>query len=150
MHPHFSRCNSIKVESGCWVLYEKPNYMGYQYVLTRGEYPEYQCWMGYNDNIRSCQTFTYPRDGPYCIRIYERPNFEGQMREFSWDCDLLKDHFLSSDIHSCKVIEGYWTLYEHTKYRGRQFFMKPGEYQNYSDWGAKSATFGSFRRITDF
>lgn len=59
MHPHFSRCNSIKVESGCWVLYEKPNYTGYQYVLTRGEYPDYQCWMGYNDTIRSCRTFSY-------------------------------------------------------------------------------------------
>lgn len=59
MHPHFSRCNSIKVESGCWVLYEKPNYTGYQYVLTRGEYPDYQRWMGYNDTIRSCRTFSY-------------------------------------------------------------------------------------------
>lgn len=61
MHPHFSRCNSIKVESGCWVLYEKPNYTGYQYVLTRGEYPDYQRWMGYNDTIRSCRTFSYVR-----------------------------------------------------------------------------------------
>ncbi|KAF3843555.1 hypothetical protein F7725_002404 [Dissostichus mawsoni] len=59
MHPHFSRCNSIKVESGCWVLYEKPNYTGYQYVLTRGEYPDYQRWMGFNDTIRSCRTFSY-------------------------------------------------------------------------------------------
>lgn len=59
MHPHFNRCNSIKVESGCWVLYEKPNYNGYQYVLTRGEYPDYQHWMGFNDTIRSCRTFFY-------------------------------------------------------------------------------------------
>lgn len=59
MHTHFKRCNSIKVESGCWVLYEKPNYNGYQYVLTRGEYPDYQHWMGYNDTIRSCRTFSY-------------------------------------------------------------------------------------------
>lgn len=58
MHPHFSRCNSIRVESGCWVLYERPNYSGFQYVLTRGEYPEYQRWMGYNDTIRSCRTFS--------------------------------------------------------------------------------------------
>lgn len=59
MHPHFNRCNSIKVECGCWVLYEKPNYNGYQYVLTRGEYPDYQHWMGFNDTIRSCRTFSY-------------------------------------------------------------------------------------------
>ena len=52
---HFSHCNSIRVESGAWVVYERPNYMGSQYVLTRGEYPDYQRWMGYNDIIRSCR-----------------------------------------------------------------------------------------------
>lgn len=49
---------TVRVESGCWVLYERPNYSGFQYVLTRGEYPEYQRWMGYNDTIRSCRTFS--------------------------------------------------------------------------------------------
>uniref|UniRef100_A0A3B5A9M8 Gamma-crystallin M2-like n=1 Tax=Stegastes partitus TaxID=144197 RepID=A0A3B5A9M8_9TELE len=150
MHPHFSRCNSIKVESGCWVLYEKPNYTGYQYVLTRGEYPDYQRWMGYNDTIRSCRTFSYTSEGPYRIRIYERPNFQGQMMEFSDDCESVQDHFRSRDIYSCNVMDGYWTLYEHPSYRGRQYFMRPGEYRKFSDWGATCATTGSFRRITDF
>lgn len=54
-HTYLSRCNSIRVESGAWVVYERPNYMGYQYVLTRGEYPEYQRWMGLNDRISSCK-----------------------------------------------------------------------------------------------
>ncbi|XP_068602158.1 gamma-crystallin M2-like isoform X1 [Brachionichthys hirsutus] len=155
MHPHFSRCNSIKVESGCWVLYEKPNYTGYQYVLTRGEYPDYQRWMGYNDTIRSCRTFSYVSEarrhqGPYRMRIYERPNFQGQMIEFSDDCESVQDHFRSRDIYSCNVMEGYWTFYEHSNYRGRQYFMRPGEYRKFSDWGATCATTGSFRRITDF
>ncbi|XP_034549010.1 gamma-crystallin M2-like isoform X2 [Notolabrus celidotus] len=150
MHPHFSRCNSIKVESGCWVLYEKPNYTGYQYVLTRGEYPDYQRWMGYNDTIRSCRTFSYTREGPYRLRIYERPNFQGETMEFSEDCESVQDHFRSPDIQSCNVMEGYWTMYEHPNYRGRQYFMKPGEYRKFSDWGATCATTGSFRRITDF
>ncbi|KAK5860690.1 hypothetical protein PBY51_022151 [Eleginops maclovinus] len=150
MHPHFSRCNSIKVESGCWVLYEKPNYTGYQYVLTRGEYPDYQRWMGYNDTIRSCRTFSYTSEGPYRMRIYERPNFQGQMMEFSDDCESVQENFRSRDIYSCNVMEGYWTLYEHPNYRGRQYFMRPGEYRKFSDWGATCATTGSFRRITEF
>lgn len=54
-HAYLSRCNSIRVESGAWVVYERPNYMGYQYVLTRGEYPEYQRWMGLNDRLSSCK-----------------------------------------------------------------------------------------------
>ena len=54
LHSHFSRCNSIQVESGHWMVYERPNFMGYQYFLRRGEYPDYQRWMGFNDCIRSC------------------------------------------------------------------------------------------------
>lgn len=52
---HFRRCNSVQVESGAWVLYERPNYLGYQYILTKGEFPDYQRWMGYNDSVRSCR-----------------------------------------------------------------------------------------------
>ncbi|KAG7326924.1 hypothetical protein KOW79_010325 [Hemibagrus wyckioides] len=150
MQPHFTRCNSVRVVSGCWVLYEKPNYTGYQYVLTRGEYPEYQRWMGYNDSVRSCRTFSYNRGGQYCMRIYERPDFQGQMMEFSDDCESVQERFRHKDIYSCKVMDGYWTLYEHPSYRGRQYFMSPGEYRKFSDWGAACATTGSFRRITEF
>ncbi|XP_064826331.1 gamma-crystallin M2-like isoform X1 [Oncorhynchus masou masou] len=155
VHPHFSRCNSIKVDSGCWVLYERPNYAGYQYVLTRGEFPEYQRWMGYSDTVRSCRTFSYVSSreasgSPYRMRIYERPDFQGQMMEFGEDCDSVQDRFRSRDIYSANVMDGYWTLYEHPNYRGRQYFMRPGEYRKFSEWGATCATTGSFRRITDF
>lgn len=84
------------------------------------------------------------------MRIYERPNFQGQMMEFSEDCESVQEHFRSRDIYSCNVMEGYWTLYEHPNYRGRQYFLRPGEYRKFSDWGATCATTGSFRRITDF
>ncbi|KAJ8014092.1 hypothetical protein DPEC_G00036660 [Dallia pectoralis] len=55
MHSHFSRCNSIRVDNGCWVAYEKPNYSGYQYMLTKGKYPDHHRWAGFNDCIRSCR-----------------------------------------------------------------------------------------------
>lgn len=61
-HAYLSRCNSIRVESGAWVVYERPNYMGYQYVLTRGEYPEYQRWMGLNDRLSSCKMIHFVSD----------------------------------------------------------------------------------------
>lgn len=54
-HSYLSRCNSARVESGTWVIYERPNYRGYQYVLTRGEYPDYQSWIGLNDRVTSCK-----------------------------------------------------------------------------------------------
>ncbi|GCB71758.1 hypothetical protein scyTo_0006060 [Scyliorhinus torazame] len=147
---YFSRCNSMRVMSDWWVMYERPNYMGYQYVLSRGEYPDYQRWMGFNDSISSCRTYPYYRGGNYRMRIYERPDFGGQMMEFMDDCPSVYDRFRYRDIYSCHVMDGYWIFYEHPNYRGRQYFMRPGEYRRYSDWGGYNSTIGSFRRMRDF
>ncbi|XP_041056875.1 gamma-crystallin S-1-like isoform X2 [Carcharodon carcharias] len=149
LSPYFSRCNSIRVMSDWWVVYERPNYMGYQYVLSRGEYPDYQSWMGFNDSIRSCRCYPYV-SGNYRMRIYERPDFGGQMMEFMDDCPSVYDCFRYRDIHSCQVMDGYWIFYEYPNYKGRQYFMRPGEYRRYSDWGGYNSTVGSFRRMRDF
>ncbi|XP_059821929.1 gamma-crystallin S-1-like [Hypanus sabinus] len=150
LSPYFSRCNSIRVESDWWVLYERPNYMGYQYVLSRGEYPDYQRWMGFNDCVKSCRTYPYYQGGNYKIRIYERPDFSGQMMEFVDDCPSVYDRFRYRDIHSCHVMDGYWIFYEHPNYKGRQYFLRPREYRRFNDWGSSCATIGSFRRMRDF
>ncbi|XP_028664211.2 gamma-crystallin M2-like, partial [Erpetoichthys calabaricus] len=148
LHSYFSHCKSIRVESGCWMLYERPNYMGYQYFLRRGEYPDYQRWMGYSDSIRSCRMIPHYR-GSYSMRIYERENYGGQMMEFMDDCESVQDRFRYPDIHSCHV-DGYWIMYEQPHYRGRQYFLRPGEYKRYSDWGGMNPRIGSFRRIMDY
>ncbi|KAJ8396289.1 hypothetical protein AAFF_G00018660 [Aldrovandia affinis] len=135
---------------------ERPSYMGCQYVL----YPEYQHWVGFKDSIRSYRTFSYlsslvtggyhdPAAGPIAC-VYERPDFQGQMMDFSDDCESVQDHFRSRDINSCNVAEGYWTLYEHPSHRGRHYFLRPGRYRKCSDWGAICVTTGSFHRVTDF
>ncbi|XP_064419518.1 gamma-crystallin S-1-like isoform X2 [Latimeria chalumnae] len=148
MHSYFSRCNSMRVHSGCWMLYEHPNYMGYQYFMNRGEYPDYHHWMGYNDSIGSCRMIPHVRN--YRMRIYERPDFGGHMMDFMDDCPYVYDRFRHHDIHSCNVMDGHWMFYEHPYYRGRQYYMRPGEYRRYSDWGGMSPRIGSFRRIREF
>lgn len=55
LHSYFNRCNSIRVESGCFMIYERPNYMGNQYYLRRGEYSDNQRMIGMNDCVRSCR-----------------------------------------------------------------------------------------------
>lgn len=55
LHGYIRRCNSVKVEGGWWVLYERNNYMGYQYVIGPGDYNDYRRWMGFNDCVRSCR-----------------------------------------------------------------------------------------------
>ncbi|XP_069473463.1 gamma-crystallin-3-like isoform X1 [Ambystoma mexicanum] len=148
LNSFFSRCNSIQVESGNWMLYEHPDYRGHQYYLRRGKYPDFQQWMGYNDSIRSCRLVP-PHRGSYRIRIYEQENFGGQMMDFKEDCPHVHEHFHYHDIHSCNVQDGHWIFYEEPNYRGRQYFLRPGEYRRYSDWGAMSPRVGSFRRVRD-
>ncbi|KAM9301993.1 gamma-crystallin-3-like [Gastrophryne carolinensis] len=131
MSSYFRRCNSVRVESGNWILYEHPNYRGHQYFLHRGDYP----------NFQQCH------QGSFRIRIYEREDFRGQMMEFTEDCPNVHERFHYNDIYSVDVQDGYWMFYEEPNYRGRQYYFRPGQYRGYSDWGASSPRIGSFRRL---
>ncbi|XP_058907451.1 gamma-crystallin D [Kogia breviceps] len=148
LQPCFSRCNSIRVDSGCWMIYEQPNYLGGQYFLGRGDYPDYQQWMGLNDSVRSCRLI--PHAGSHRIRLYEREDYRGQMIEITEDCSSLQDRFHFNEIYSLNVLEGSWVLYELPSYRGRQYLLRPGDYRRYHDWGAMNAKVGSLRRVIDF
>eukprot|EP00062_Callorhinchus_milii_P026767 gi/632989268/ref/XP_007883557.1/ PREDICTED: beta-crystallin S-1-like [Callorhinchus milii] len=149
MYTYFTRCNSIRVESGTWACYERPNFMGYMYVLTRGEYPDSSRWMGFNDCIRSCRSIRVARSGVHKMRAFERPEFGGQSVEFMDDCPNLQDCFPSREIQACSVTDGTWVFYEQPNYRGRQYLLERGEYRRYTDWGAPNPRVGSFRRVLE-
>ncbi|KAF5898509.1 gamma-crystallin M2-like, partial [Clarias magur] len=56
MSSYLSRCHSCRVESGCWMVYDRPNFMGNQYFIRRGEYPDYMSAWGWGNNcIKSCR-----------------------------------------------------------------------------------------------
>ncbi|KAM4698462.1 gamma-crystallin-3-like [Rhinophrynus dorsalis] len=148
LHSFFSRCNSIRVESGPWMIYEHPNYRGYQYFLKSGEYPECHHWMGFNDSIHSCRVIPQHR-GTYRIKMYEREDFKGQQMEFNDDCYNVYEQFPYHDIHSCNVFEGYWIFYDEPNFKGRQYYLRPGEYRRYTDWSAVNSRVGSLRRAMD-
>ncbi|KAL0184178.1 hypothetical protein M9458_019874, partial [Cirrhinus mrigala] len=48
---YMSRCHSCRVHSGCWMMYDQPNYMGNQYFFKRGEYADYMSMFGMNNCI---------------------------------------------------------------------------------------------------
>ncbi|TKS66443.1 Beta-crystallin S-1 [Collichthys lucidus] len=145
---HFGHCNSIRVEEGAWVVYERPQYMGYQYVLMKGEYPNYQSWNGFSDTIRSCR-FIRHTSSRYRIRIYERPDFSGQMMEFNEDVPNLPDRWRLRDVFSANVQEGIWVFYEYPNYKGRQYLLEKGEFRRHTEWGALQSSVGSIRRVVD-
>ncbi|XP_028289521.1 gamma-crystallin M3-like [Parambassis ranga] len=145
---HLSRCHSCKVESGCFMVYDQPNYVGQQYLLRRGEYSDYQCMMGFSDCIRSCRMIPM-HNGSYRIRLYEKEDFGGQMYELMDDCDNFQNRYQMSDCQSCNVMEGHWLMYEQPNYRGRMMYLRPGEYRSFQDLGYDDMSFSSIRRITD-
>ncbi|XP_002937159.1 gamma-crystallin-3 [Xenopus tropicalis] len=146
MTSYFIRCNSIRVESGNWILYEHPNYKGHQYYLKRGEYPDFKQWKAFSDSVRSCHLTPQYR-GPFKMRIYEREDFKGHMMEFTEDCSHVFEQFHYNNMNSCNVLDGHWIFYEEPNYQGRQFYLKPGEYRGYADWGASNSRIGSFIRV---
>lgn len=161
------------------MAYEKPNFSGYQYMLHKGEYPDYHHWAGFNDRIHSCRIVpsvsifllhlstlsffptclsTQVNDykiippqyqGDYKVKIFERSDFGGQAIELMEDCPDLRKCFHNGEILSANVMEGYWILHEHPNYSGRQYFLHPGEYRRFSEWGSVSPATGSLKRITE-
>ncbi|MEQ2273012.1 hypothetical protein XENORESO_019973 [Xenotaenia resolanae] len=143
---YLSRCHSCRVERGCFMVYDRTNYMGNQYFMRRGEYADYMSMMGMSDCIRSCRMIPMYR-GSYRMRIYERENFGGQMYEMMDDCDNIMDRYRMSNCMSCHVMDGHWLMYEQPHYRGRMMYMRPGEYRSFMNMG--NMRFMSMRRIMD-
>ncbi|XP_046903504.1 gamma-crystallin M3-like isoform X3 [Hypomesus transpacificus] len=145
---HLSRCHSCRVENGSFMVYDRPNFMGNQYLMRRGEYSDYMSMMGMNECIRSSRMIPMYR-GNYRMRIYERENFGGQMMELMDDCDSIMDRHRMSDCQSCNVMDGHWLMYEQPHFRGRMMYMRPGEYKSFREMGMNNMKFMSMRRIMD-
>ncbi|XP_056261671.1 gamma-crystallin M3-like [Seriola aureovittata] len=148
MSSFLSRCQSCRVERGCFMVYDRPNFMGNQHFMRRGEYADYMSMMGMSDCIRSCRMIPMHR-GQFRMKIYERENFQGQMQELMEDCENVMERFGMSNFMSCNVMDGHWLMYEQPNFRGRMMYMRPGEYKNFSSMGMGSIRFMSMRRIMD-
>ncbi|KAL0184180.1 hypothetical protein M9458_019876, partial [Cirrhinus mrigala] len=48
---YMSHCHSCRVHSGCWMMYDQPNYMGNQYFFRRGDYADYMSMFGMSNCI---------------------------------------------------------------------------------------------------
>ena len=73
----------------------------------------------------------------------------GEMMELMDDCPNLMERFRLSNFNSCDVMDGHWLLYEQPNYRGRHYYLTPGQYKSFSDWRGNSSRVGSIRRLMD-
>uniref|UniRef100_S4RER7 Beta/gamma crystallin 'Greek key' domain-containing protein n=1 Tax=Petromyzon marinus TaxID=7757 RepID=S4RER7_PETMA len=149
MASNLSRCNSIRVEGGAWVIYERPDHKGNMYIMEPGEYPEYQRWMGYNDHIGSCRSIR-GHTGIFKSAVVLLTTLQSRKLQIYEDCSHLHDRFNMREVHSVRVHDGAWVAYEEPHYRGRQYLLEKGDYRKCSEYGAMSPTMQSVRCIRRF
>lgn len=94
--------------------------------------------------------FVLQISGVFRIRVYERPDFGGQMLECTEDLSNLPDRWHLREVHSAQVQDGAWVFYELPNYHGRQYLLERGEYRRFTEWAAMNPTVGSFRRVQNF
>ncbi|KAL6100474.1 uncharacterized protein ACO6RY_07619 [Pungitius sinensis] len=144
----FDRCRSVRVESGMFVVYDRPGYAGTQQLMRRGEYSDYVGMTGMTDCVRSCHMIPV-HSGGYKMRLYEHFDMRGEMMELTDNCPNLVERFHASNFNSCSVMDGHWLMYEHANYRGRHFYVRPGQYKSFSEWSAGNSRLGSVKRLAD-
>ncbi|XP_061696571.1 gamma-crystallin M3-like [Syngnathoides biaculeatus] len=143
-----NKCLSCRVESGCFMIYERTNFMGNQHFLRRGEYSDCTSLIGLSSGIKSCRMIPVHR-GQFKIKIFERENLSGQMNELVDDCENILERFGMTECLSCQVLEGPWLLFELPNLRGKMLFVKPGDNRSFREMGLSTTRFMSMRRITD-
>ncbi|XP_037095406.1 gamma-crystallin M3-like [Syngnathus acus] len=145
---YLSRCLSCRVESGCFMVYERPNFMGNQHFMKKGEHADSISTMGMTSGIKSCRIIPMHR-GQFRIRIFERENLSGQSNELQEDCENILDRLRMSECMSCNVLDGHWLLFEQPNFRGKMIYVRPGEHRSFREMGISSTRFMSMRRIID-
>ncbi|AWP13643.1 putative gamma-crystallin M3-like [Scophthalmus maximus] len=148
LHSMFQRCRSIRVESGMFMIYDRAGYAGNQFFVRRGEYSDYLGSTGMNDCVRSCRVIP-AHHGSFRMRLYEHFDMNGEMMELTDDCPNLMDRFRLSNFNSCNVMDGHWLLYEQPQYRGRHYYLRPGQYRSFGEWSGNNSRISSIRRLTE-
>lgn len=104
-----NRVNSIRVESGAWILYDHPDFKGQQYIVERGEYPQFQRWNSHNDHMSSCKSIRMVRtkQGQQSLKPFNTVLIYFSCRSFVTKCRQGKSLHLNGNIFSLQHGEHY-------------------------------------------
>ncbi|KAM8997226.1 beta/gamma crystallin domain-containing protein 2 isoform 5-T5 [Ara ararauna] len=149
---------SIIVHSGLWLVYSKPFFDDDPYVLEPGGYPNLKAWGAKDPSICSMHPIrlgcpVVERPGEPQVLIYEATGFQGRSFTISRDIYDLKclPRPTLPTVGSLHVLGGCWVGYEKEGFRGHQYLLEEGEYQDWRQWGGYSKELMSLRLIrTDF
>ncbi|XP_065445334.1 very large A-kinase anchor protein isoform X3 [Chrysemys picta bellii] len=140
----------IIVKSGVWLAYSDPNYKGDMLVLEEGNSPS-EISAADVKSLRPLKMGGLKVQMPMNVKIviYEKKDFGGWAKELSGNTDAVPALFRSDEdfqgIGSIRVIGGVWVAYEKECYKGRQYLLEEGDYEDVHSYGGISSTLLSFR-----
>uniref|UniRef100_A0A8C0BNL9 Crystallin beta-gamma domain containing 2 n=1 Tax=Buteo japonicus TaxID=224669 RepID=A0A8C0BNL9_9AVES len=144
---------SIIVHSGLWLVYSKPFFDDDPYVLEPGGYPNLKSWGAKDPSICSMHPIRLVSAGCWSAVTgvpgpYPAPGMTGE----SISRQLLRlPGLVLPTVGSLHVLGGCWVGYEKEGFRGHQYLLEEGEYQDWRQWGGYSKELVSLRLIrTDF
>nr|KAF6473790.1 crystallin beta-gamma domain containing 3 [Rousettus aegyptiacus] len=143
---------SFTVKSGVWLAYPDINFKG-QAIVLEEDHGLFELSAAEMKSLHPLQMGGLKVEMPMNLKviIYEKPQFHGQTREFSEHIDSVPN-FLKNDgdfhgIGSIRVIGGVWVAYEKEHFKGQQFLLEEGDFEDRSATGALSGPILSFRYL---
>ncbi|XP_035039467.1 beta/gamma crystallin domain-containing protein 1 [Hippoglossus stenolepis] len=152
------KANSIIINAGLWLVYAQPFFQGVPRVLEVGGYSNPAAWGVEHPYVGSVhplkvgeprvENLSEPK-----LEIFDKPYFCGKSRtvttnarDFMTRTDKQQTAFMYN-AGSLKVQGGIWVGYEKEGYRGHQYLLEEGEYQDWRVWGGCDAELRSVRVI---
>ncbi|XP_073440508.1 very large A-kinase anchor protein isoform X2 [Dendrobates tinctorius] len=143
---------SLEVNSGVWLAYTEHQYSGTVTALEEG----CKLCQIQNSGLKSMRPLKMgglkvqlPTDPK--IILYEKPHFEGWSREITEHVSAIGSLTRDGENGSCQdfcsiqVIGGIWVGYENERYKGHQYLLEEGDYEEWHAWGGYTNTLQSIR-----
>ncbi|NWS67087.1 CRBG3 protein, partial [Crotophaga sulcirostris] len=139
----------ISVKSGVWLAYSDINYKGEMKVLEECDSPS-EIPSADVKSLRPLKMGELKVQMPMNVKIilYEKTHFGGWSKEFSENISSVPALFGSEEefqeIGSIRVIGGVWVAYDKERYKGHQYLLEEGDYEDRHSWGGADSIL-SFR-----
>lgn len=149
---NISKSVYFTVKSGVWLAYPDINFKGQATVLEE-DHGLFEISAAEMKSLHPLQMGGLKVEMPMNLKvvIYEKPHFYGQAKEFSEHIDsvpnFLKNNKDFHGIGSIRVIGGVWVAYEKEHFKGQQFLLEEGDFEDSNDCGALSGPILSFRYL---
>ncbi|XP_036603720.1 very large A-kinase anchor protein isoform X2 [Trichosurus vulpecula] len=145
------RSVSFSVKAGVWLAFPDVNFKGQVTVLEEG-HGLFEISASEMKSLHPLQMGGLKVEMPMNLRviIYDKTHFLGQAKEFNEHVDSVPELFRNENffgIASIRVIGGVWVAYEKEHFKGQQYLLEEGEYEDISTWETLNSTLMSFRYL---